>query len=270
MATSRVWKPLGTFPTLTIKDGTIVLTWSFAPGITGDVRKSEVSTPFQVNVLTNALLIQAIMTPSKNAGVKLVDIDFENAAKQIGDGIEVALVRAFAEVESGGKSGFNAAKLPVIAFEGHRFRKYTYNVYDKSHPMLSYPYVTKAGPQWQVNNKNQAQAWATLRDAMGLDIDAALKSCSWGMFQVMGDNYATCGFGSVRAYVDAMKEGERGQLDAFIAYCKGTGGLVKAMKDKDFVAMATKYNGTNYGSYDKDIETAYEKYGGKKEGSGEN
>lgn len=83
----------------------------------------------------------------------LKSFDYLNAAKELGAGIEVALVRAIAEVESGGKSGFGPDGLPIIAFEGHLFRKHTNNKYDKNHPSLSYEYVKKAGPEWQQNNK---------------------------------------------------------------------------------------------------------------------
>lgn len=213
--------------------------------------------------LAESAEVLAIVTPSSNSGATLVEQDFKDAAAHLGEGIPAALVRAFAEVESGGKSGFNAAKLPVIAFEGHRFRRYTQRKYDKSHPLLSYPYVSKAGPEWKANNKNQTQAWATLRQAMELDIESALKACSWGMFQIMGDNHAACGYKTVRAFVGAMKASERGQLDAFVGFCKQRKGMVEAMRNKDYVAMATKYNGEDYGNYDKLIEKAYKKYSAK-------
>lgn len=200
-------------------------------------------------------------------GAKLTSADFEKAAKALGDGVSVAIIHAFAEVESGGKSGFGANGLPIIAYEGHVFRKLTRRKdksypYDDTHPMLSYKYKQKAGPEWQENNKDQTTAWKTLTDAMALDHNAALQSCSWGMFQVMGFNYADCGYASVDDFVTAMKAGESGQLDAFVGYCKKKAGMVEALKTKDFVQMATLYNGEDYGDYDKRISKAYKKYGG--------
>ncbi len=123
--------------------------------------------------------------PSGASGNKLTEQDFVDAAASLGPGVDAALVHAVAYVESSGKSGFNAAGLPVIAFEGHRFRRLTKGIYDRTHPMLSYPYVTNAGWQWQKNNAGQVNAWATLNKALVLNHDAALLSCSWGMFQVM-------------------------------------------------------------------------------------
>jgi phage terminase large subunit-like protein len=48
---------------------------------------------------------------------------------------------------------------------------------------------------------------------------AALQSASWGMFQIVGMNFAACGFASVEDYVAAMCESEAAQLDAFAAFC---------------------------------------------------
>ena len=205
---------------------------------------------------------QKIAAPSGPVG-KLTETSFAAAAEALKPGVQLAMIRAFAEVESGGKSGFGSSGLPIIAYEGHIFRKYTKAKYDKSHPLLSYPYKKKAGPEWQANNKTQITAWKTLNAAMDLDHEAALKSCSWGMFQVMGFNYETCGFANVDDFVVKMKAGEPGQLDAFVGFCLKTRGLRKALADKNFVACATIYNGSDYGDYDKRIERAFKKYGGK-------
>jgi peptidoglycan hydrolase-like protein with peptidoglycan-binding domain len=192
----------------------------------------------------------------------LSDADFQAAADRLGPGVSPLLVRAFAEVESGGKSGFGADRRPIVAFEGHWFRKLTHHRYDKSHPQLSHAYVKKAGAEWQANNHDQATAWKTVETAAVLDHDAALKSCSWGMFQVMGFNHAACGYATVDGFVDAMKAGERGQLDAFVGFCLHAAGMTRAMAAKDFAGMAARYNGDDYGDYDKRIERAYRRLGG--------
>lgn len=146
-------------------------------------------------------------TQTKSSGLsKLTEADFQAAAKALGSNVEVAMVKAIAKVESGGRSGFNAAGLPVIAYEGHYFRRLTNKKYDQTHPLLSYEYGKKAGTEWKKNNQNQATAWATLEAAMKLDRAAAYQSCSWGMFQIMGEHYKKkCGFSSVDAFVEAMK-----------------------------------------------------------------
>jgi len=124
--------------------------------------------------------------------------------------------------------------------------------------------VKKAGPQWQVNNKDQTKAWETMATAFGLDQEAALMSASWGMFQVMGFNFAACGYKNVFEFVTDMKLNAGTQLKAFVGFCLKNSALMKAMKNKDYVGMAFNYNGKDYGDYDSRIKKAYEKLEGKK------
>jgi hypothetical protein len=203
-----------------------------------------------------------VITPTAGSESKLTENDFQSAASALGTGVSVAIIRAFSEVESGGKSGFGPNGLPIIAFEGHIFRKLTKKKFDKTYPLSSYKYLKKAGPEWQQNNKDQAVAWETLNQAMKLDCDAALQSCSWGMFQVMGFNFKSCGYKNVDDFVSAMKAGERGQLNAFVGYCKSKLGLTQALANRDFANMARLFNGDDFGNYDKLIEKHYKKNGG--------
>ncbi len=207
---------------------------------------------------------QLMLQPTCDGGMTLSDSDFQNAATQLGGGISVNIIKAFATVESGGRSGFGPAKLPVIAFEGHLFRKYTKHIYDQAHPLLSYRYKKKAGPQWQVNNKDQIKAWETMATAFALDQEAALMSASWGMFQIMGFNYESCGYKTVFEFVAALKVNAGNQLKAFLGFCSKSPALMKAMKAKDFTSMAFNYNGEDYGNYDVLMRKAYEKLEGKK------
>lgn len=195
-----------------------------------------------------------VMTPTSVSGERLSEDDFRSAAKALGDDISVSIIRAFAEVESGGRSGFGRDGLPVIAYEGHIFRRLTHGKYDGSHPFLSYRYVTKAGLQWRHNNRSHVGSWETVCKAIELDFAAALQACSWGMFQVMGFNYKSCGFADVESFVTSMKAGERGQLDAFVGFCKGKQSLVNALANKDFKKIAYLYNWQDFGNYDKLLE----------------
>ena len=198
-----------------------------------------------------------------SGGGALTDADYAQAARRLGPNVRPALLRAFAEVESGGKSGFGPDGLPIIAYEGHVFRRYTHKKYDATHPLLSYPYKQKAGPEWRANNHGQKTAWKTLTEAAALDHDAALMACSWGMFQVMGFNYADCGYKDASSFVEAMKQGARGQLDAFVGYCKHRSGMVEAMTSGNYAGMASRYNGEDYGDYDQRIRRADQRHEGR-------
>jgi len=92
-----------------------------------------------------------------------------------------------------------------------------------------------------------------------LDESAALRSASWGMFQIMGDNFAACGFTSVADFVDAMLDRESRHLDAFVAFVGANPGMLRALRSKDWVTFARQYNGPNdaENDYDTNIRDAY-------------
>lgn len=180
----------------------------------------------------------------------LTQADFERAAKRLQ--CDVAAVKAVAEVESRGQ-GFYADGFPVILFERHIFRKYTQGRYNRTHPHLSGP-AGNYGPAGQ-NQRNK------FNEAFALNPDAAMKACSWGKFQIMGFNYEICGFVSVGAFVDAMKESEGRQLDAFVSFVIGNH-LAQYLRSQDWAAFASRYNGEGYrkNRYDSKMAAAYRKH----------
>jgi hypothetical protein len=96
---------------------------------------------------------------------------------------------------------------------------------------------------------------------MAVDRTAALESASWGLFQIMGFNYASSGFGNVEQMVTAMFESEGKQLAAFVSFLKKNG-LDKSLKDKNWKVFARGYNGPKYAEnkYDTQLAAAYAKY----------
>ncbi len=228
----------------------------------GPLGINDHASPFVVgrdpNITEQSRIISSVITPKPGTRNQLREEDFVDAAKTLG-GASVAVIKAFAEVESGGKSGFGSDGLPVIAYEGHIFRRLTKRLHDR-HMRLSYVYLEKAGAQWKLNNRSHSVSWQTLRAAMELDANAALQSCSWGKFQIMGFNHKACGFENVLDFVMAMKTGEREQLMGFVKFCKSRSDLISAIMAKDFKKIACLYNGVNYGDYDKRMERSYKKH----------
>jgi len=192
--------------------------------------------------------------PTSGAARRLAATDFVAAAKQLG--CETAAVRAVSEVESGGRTGFDDKKRPKILFEIHLFRENTKMKYDKSHPHLSAPY---SSPRRKASYKKDQ--WAVLREAFALDSDAAVKSASWGMFQVLGSNYKMCGWSNVRQFVYDMFESEAQHLRAFLGYCRGAN-LTRYLKTKNWASFARGYNGPDYASnaYHTKMASAYARY----------
>lgn len=181
---------------------------------------------------------------------KLTNTDFCRAAKRLR--CDVAAIKAVAFVESRGE-GFYSDGCPVILFERHKFKSFTQGRYNSTHPHLSGSQggYGKAG-QNQRNKFNQAFA---------LNPTAAMKSCSWGKFQIMGFNYEDCGFASVGAFVDAMKESEGRQLDAFVEFVISNN-LARHLRNLDWAAFARGYNGAGYKAnrYDTKMASAYARF----------
>jgi hypothetical protein len=193
--------------------------------------------------------------PTTGAALKLVPADFDNAAKQIG--VEAAAVHAVAAVESGGRSGFDAKSRPVLRYEGHIFRSLTKRQYDKSHPELSAPYGSaqyKADHQFG-GIKYADEQWGLLQAAFALSPDAAVMACSWGMFQVMGENYRSIGWTSLQQFVSDMFYSESQHLRAFLGYCRHAG-LVPYLKAHNWARFAQGYNGPSYQDNHYDVALA--------------
>lgn len=161
---------------------------------------------------------------------------------------EVAAVRAVIAVESAG--GFLPDKRPKILFERHYFSRLTRKRFDSSKPDLSHP-------KWGGYSGGAAEH-DRLKRAFDLDADAALRSCSWGAFQIMGDNYALCGFATPQDFVAAMVESEDRQLEAFVAFLKKRK-LDDELQRLDWEGFARGYNGPNFraNEYDKKLAAAY-------------
>lgn len=196
--------------------------------------------------------------PEKGDARRLVPSDFDHAASQLG--IEVAAIRAVAEVEAGGSRGFDKHKRPKILFETHLFRKHTNHRYDKSHPRLTAPYNSKL--QIESHSKDQ---WQIMREAFALDHQAAVKSASWGMFQVLGENHRAVGWKHVRRFVVDMFESEAQHLRAFVGFCRANH-LIRHLKHRNWAAFAAVYNGPDYhkNAYDTKMAAAYKKYKAKR------
>lgn len=181
------------------------------------------------------------------------EAQFKLAATELG--CSVAAVKAVAEVESRG-NGFDPDGFPKTLFEGHWFHRYTKGKFGASHPHLSYPKWTKQfyGKTWQAEK-------ARLAEATSLDRTSALMSASWGGFQIMGFNFAHCGYKTVQAFVNDMTKSDDAQLAAFVMLIKSFG-LADELQNLDFAGFAYRYNGVEYqkNDYDGKLTRAYNKF----------
>ena len=150
---------------------------------------------------------------------------------------------------------------PMILFEGHIFwRELKKRGLDPDRYVAGNENILY--PKWEKGHYyGGMKEYERLEKAREIHKEAADASTSWGMFQVMGFNYAMCGYGSVEEMVKDMCVGEDKQLEAFARFVK-LAKLHSYLEQKDWVGFARRYNGPGYAQnqYDKKLEEAYRKF----------
>ncbi len=96
---------------------------------------------------------------------------------------------------------------------------------------------------------------------MALNEDAALKSASWGLAQIMGENFAMAGFANVHDMVQAMISSENAQMAAFSAFLRSKK-LDRVLAIHDWTTFAKGYNGPSFAEnhYDTQLQGFFSKY----------
>lgn len=183
---------------------------------------------------------------------QLTEADFAAIANQLE--CTIAAVKAVVAVESSGR-GFLPDGRPKILFEAHVFGRLTDHRYDLSHPEIS-------APAWDRHlYKGGAAEYPRLFAAMELDETHALQSASYGLFQILGDNFRVCGYPDVEAFVRDCIESERGQMRGFVGFVRGKR-LDDELRERRWADFARVYNGPRYAEnhYDQKLAQAYARY----------
>jgi hypothetical protein len=176
--------------------------------------------------------------------------------------VDRAAIKAVYQVEAGG-AGFLGLR-PKILFEGHVFWRL---LKDGGRD----PAALAAGNEdilyqkWTSEHYRGGLAeYDRLQRATKLDSVAALKSASWGLFQIMGNNHVAAGFSSVDDFVEAMNRSEAAHLDAFAAFLGATRyegtSLRNLLAARDWTTFARAYNGPGYkkNKYDEKLRVGYD------------
>ena len=196
-------------------------------------------------------------------------MDFVGTAEpmQVGDidktavdiGVEPAALRAVLSVETGG-FGFDKSKRPKALFERHYFYKM---LKDKPDELQRAVDAGLAYPKWgeKPYPKGSDAVYAEIMAACEIDLDSALRSVSWGLGQIMGNNYKLAGCSSAQQMVEEAMVSEVNQLKHMASFIKSAG-LLDELQRKDWAGFARGYNGPQYAvnKYDEKLATAYEKY----------
>ncbi|MBD8018490.1 N-acetylmuramidase domain-containing protein [Kaistella pullorum] len=194
----------------------------------------------------------------------LSEQDLKDFAKSFN--LELAAVKAVNEVESCGK-GFLINGKPKILFEGHIFWQQLKKRALKPEKMLTSSNRNVLYEKWtKAFYLGGAKEYDRLDEAIAISSDpkvkeAALASCSWGSFQIMGFHAKSLGYASVQDFVDRMHIHEREHLKAFGKFLE-INNIMTDLRNKNWANVAKKYNGPAYkqNKYDEKLRKAYEKY----------
>jgi N-acetylmuramidase/Putative peptidoglycan binding domain len=176
-------------------------------------------------------------------------LDYAAGIAEVG----VAELWALMSVETSG-CGFLADRRPKILFERHIFSRLTDGRFDADDPDISQPSQGGYGTPG-------AHQYDRLCAALTLNEAAALQSASWGLGQVMGENFRDSGFATIDDMVAGMIAHENNQLKAIVAFLKATG-MDESLREHNWTSFARRYNGPNFAAnnYDGLLDHFYEIY----------
>lgn len=194
------------------------------------------------------------VTNPKHLGKK----DLQQAAEKLG--VKLAVIAAIAQVESSGSGFFSNGKAAIL-YERHIFYRQVASEDRAKADQLArqYPNLCNTGMGGYTGGIGEYQRRGK---AEQLHKEAALKACSYGLFQIMGFHAETLGYESVQHFVEAMNQSEGAQLDALVRFIQANPSLKNALGEGDWRAFARGYNGPSFhvNMYDVKLERAYEHF----------
>lgn len=180
----------------------------------------------------------------------------------------IDVINAISTVEAGHNGAFLPTGEPVILFEPHWFSRLTNGKYDwlqvpasvGIHDSLTARWRVISRPQWTPGTYGPVSVQhRRLQYATTLDRDAALKSCSWGLYQVLGVNHTRAGHPDIQSFINAAYRHVDDHLDMFVHFILSDTKLLKAVRARDWDRIALLYNGPGQVPYySKRLRRAYE------------
>jgi len=225
-------------------------------------RKNNLTADGIVYTKTWAKLFE-VAPPISIDAMRLSDKDIIDFAKAFN--LEIPVVKAVQEVESSGR-GFLADNRPTILFEGHIFWKELEKRGIDPRPLVRGNENVLYSKWTKDFYEGKAKEYTRLEKAKNVGkqpeiLEAALASCSWGMFQIMGFNYHRTESFDVLDYVVKSRRSEAEHLTSFGHFIEATK-LLKPLREKQWATFARGYNGRGYkqNRYDERLKAAYLKH----------
>lgn len=182
---------------------------------------------------------------------RLSDFDLPRVGALIGVGEDE--IHAVLDVEARGR-GFDKHDRPAMLFEPHIFYRELDGA-DRNRAVK----MGLAYPKWRRNYPKDS--YPRLIEAMKINSEAALRSASWGLGQIMGFNCSLCRYSSAKAMVTDFLDGEGAQLEAMVQFIISAG-LDDELRHHDWAGFARGYNGPAYAKhkYHHRLKAAFEKW----------
>lgn len=192
------------------------------------------------------------ITDFKGAAKRLESIDIPRIGSRIGVGEDE--LHAFMEVEANG-SGFDSKGRPKMLFEPHKFY---WNL--PSSKRAAAVKAKLAYPNWKPGDYPK-ESYTRLAKAMEIDYEAALKSASWGLTQILGENHEMIGYPTVEAMVRAFMDDEEHHLEGAVNFLIASG-IDDDLRAHRWDVVARVYNGPKYKvhGYDRRLAAAFERW----------
>lgn len=169
-------------------------------------------------------------------------------------GMDPGVAVAVFATEAGGYALAEEERM-VIRFENHIF----FNEWGKRHPdkfaqhfrfnpapgqsWKDHQWRPSPDQPWQSFHGDQEREWAVFTFACTLDDDAAKRSISMGIAQIMGFNCRALGYATAGEMFDALSRDLRRQVFSFFDFVRQKPGTVEALRRGDFRTFARIYNG---------------------------
>ncbi len=171
------------------------------------------------------------------------------AAALIGCAVDALLADIQVEASC---SGFDDEHRPKALFEPHIFHRNLQG--DKRDRAVA---SGLAYPRWGAKPYPH-DSYGRIAAAMAIDEEAALRSTSWGLPQILGENHAAAGYPSATAMVTAfVAGGEDEHLAAMAHFIVASPHMRAALVAKDWPSFARLYNGPATKGYDTRLAEAY-------------
>lgn len=170
--------------------------------------------------------------------------------------VPVSYIKGVRKIEAR-RGAFDDQGRPSILYERHKFRNNTVPAgrFNKSNPDLSGDGFGPGG------YGSFASQYDKLARACALDPEAAFRACSWGAFQVLGENATHIGYSSALDMALSLVVSETAHLAMFVRFVEKNNLVDKFRacrpnQPASCVPFVSKYNGLGFRQFNYHIKLA--------------